>query len=278
MARTGARLREARQSRGTTLQQVAASTKISVPALEAIEREDVARLPGGIFLRAFVRSYAAEVGLDPERVVADFLADHPEEASLADVEAVAAVVESSHRRTARGRLIAAGVGAVALVAAGVWVAREVGVFSSVTRSQEAVAADEAPAPWRAIPSAEPVALHDEADGSVPSNDAVRSVDVPVSDSVEPAASVSAGPPRLAIHPTAACWVRVTMGGVVRFAGEMRAGEREEFELTGPVLVEVGNAGAFDFSIDDTPGRPLGAVGQVVRARIDPSRVDEFLVQ
>jgi cytoskeletal protein RodZ len=43
-------------------------------ALEALERSDIKRLPGGIFTRAFVRAYAAEVGLDPEQAVQDFLA------------------------------------------------------------------------------------------------------------------------------------------------------------------------------------------------------------
>ena len=40
-------------------------------ALEALERNDISRLPGGIFSRAFVRSYAIEVGLDPEATIQD---------------------------------------------------------------------------------------------------------------------------------------------------------------------------------------------------------------
>lgn len=69
----GAKLRKAREGRGLSLRQVAASTKISVVALEALERNDVSRLPGGLFSRAFVRSYAAEVGLDPDTVLHEFL-------------------------------------------------------------------------------------------------------------------------------------------------------------------------------------------------------------
>lgn len=69
----GATLRKAREGRGISLRQIAASTKISVAALEALERNDVSRLPGGVFSRAFVRSYAAEVGLDPDQVLTEFL-------------------------------------------------------------------------------------------------------------------------------------------------------------------------------------------------------------
>ena len=44
-----------------------------IASLEALERNDPSRLPGGIFARAFVRSYAAEVGLDPEATVREFV-------------------------------------------------------------------------------------------------------------------------------------------------------------------------------------------------------------
>ena len=73
MSDFGARLRGARERRGVSLRDIAARTKFSIAALEAIERNDPSRLPGGIFARAFVRSYAAEVGLDPEATVREFV-------------------------------------------------------------------------------------------------------------------------------------------------------------------------------------------------------------
>jgi cytoskeleton protein RodZ len=72
----GGKLRQAREGRGITLRQIAASTKISVSALEALERNDLSKLPGGVFSRAFVRSYAAEIGLDPDEVLREFLDRH----------------------------------------------------------------------------------------------------------------------------------------------------------------------------------------------------------
>ena len=56
-----------------SLRDIAADTKFSIASLEALERNDPSRLPGGIFARAFVRSYAAEVGLDPEATVREFV-------------------------------------------------------------------------------------------------------------------------------------------------------------------------------------------------------------
>lgn len=79
----GAKMRRAREGRGISLRQIAAATKISPVALEALERNDISRLPGGIFSRAFVRSYALEVGLDPEGTVREFLAQFPHDSVTA---------------------------------------------------------------------------------------------------------------------------------------------------------------------------------------------------
>src|SRR5436189_2056845 len=79
----GAKLRDARERRGVSLRQIANATKISVSALEALERNDISRLPGGIFSRAFVRSYAAEIGVDPEQTVREFLAQFPHDSVTA---------------------------------------------------------------------------------------------------------------------------------------------------------------------------------------------------
>src|SRR3954470_2433657 len=73
----GARMRHVREQRGMSLRQIADITKIPVSALEALERNDITRLPGGIFSRAFVRSYAAEIGADPEQTVRLFLSQFP---------------------------------------------------------------------------------------------------------------------------------------------------------------------------------------------------------
>src|SRR3954464_5277790 len=100
----GAKLREARERRGVSLRQIANATKISISALEALERNDASRLPGGIFSRAFVRSYASEVGLDPDEAIQDFLAQFPHDLAVPHQQAAAPVEDhdagESDRRTA----------------------------------------------------------------------------------------------------------------------------------------------------------------------------------
>jgi cytoskeleton protein RodZ len=73
----GGRIRQAREQRGVSLRQIADATKISVGVLEALEGNDISRLPGGIFSRGFVRSYAVEIGVDPEQTVRDFMTQFP---------------------------------------------------------------------------------------------------------------------------------------------------------------------------------------------------------
>ena len=85
----GSKMKSAREARGVTLRQVADITKISVSALEALERDDISRLPGGIFSRAFVRAYALEIGLDPEQTVREFLSRFPDDAVTAGSRYVA---------------------------------------------------------------------------------------------------------------------------------------------------------------------------------------------
>src|SRR3954462_178313 len=79
----GQRLRDARERRNISLRQIANATKISVAVLEALERNDISKLPGGIFGRAFGRSYAIEVGLDPEATIQDFIAQFPNDSVIA---------------------------------------------------------------------------------------------------------------------------------------------------------------------------------------------------
>jgi len=72
-ATLGERLRRAREARGLTLHDISNETRISVCNLEAIEKNDFKKLPGGIFNRSFVRAYARTVGFDEQEAVELYL-------------------------------------------------------------------------------------------------------------------------------------------------------------------------------------------------------------
>lgn len=67
MATLGRRLREERERRGLTIEELARQTRIHARYFEAIERDDIGALPGGFFYRSFLRQYARLLEL-PEEV------------------------------------------------------------------------------------------------------------------------------------------------------------------------------------------------------------------
>lgn len=66
----GAMLRMARESRGTTIAEVAAALKMSPRQIEAMEGEDFSRLSGATFIRGFIRNYAKLLKIDAAAVLA----------------------------------------------------------------------------------------------------------------------------------------------------------------------------------------------------------------
>jgi hypothetical protein len=85
----GGRLRDQRERAQITLGTIAAATKIKRSLLEELERGDLSTWPGGIFRRAFVRTYATAIGLSPESVIEEFVQVFPETGSAAHGDAPA---------------------------------------------------------------------------------------------------------------------------------------------------------------------------------------------
>jgi transcriptional regulator with XRE-family HTH domain len=249
----GGKLRQARERRGVSLRQIAASTKISVGALEALERNDVSRLPGGIFSRAFVRSYAAEVGLDPDATVREFLERFGEDSTHAPATAAAAPDAGFESQQAVARTLLA-IAAVSIVAIGTilyvsWPGRPTGSVAN--------------APPAAVP-APPAAPQ-------------AAVDLPVRKAGgESLAAPAAEGFLLELHPTAPCWISLRVDGEPQFSRVVDAGERISRRVREVAVLEVGDAAAFAYTIDGRPGRPLGAAGQVRRAQITPASLSEYL--
>lgn len=237
----GGKLRQARERRGISLRQIAATTKISVAALEALERNDISKLPGGIFSRAFVRSYALEVGLDPEATVREFLqrfdgdAPSPTPAAPISVSEEESSFESQQRMAGvLFKLIIISVPIVALIL----------YFTLRDRT-----------PRQEDPSAAPASRPADPTATAP--------------------TPQTGQLTLTLHPTAQCWVTLTIDGERIYSRVMQAGERDERRVRQEAIIQIGDAGAFAYSINGRPGRPLGETGQVRTARITPANVAEY---
>jgi cytoskeletal protein RodZ len=61
-----------RKLTSVTLEEISASTKISLRFLQAIENEEFDKLPGGIFSTSYLRQYAAAIGYDADALLAHY--------------------------------------------------------------------------------------------------------------------------------------------------------------------------------------------------------------
>lgn len=82
MAGFGEQLRRARAERGISLEMISERTKIAVRHLESLEDERFKDLPGGVFNRGMVRSYARVVGLDEQEWHDRFMESYRSSGSL----------------------------------------------------------------------------------------------------------------------------------------------------------------------------------------------------
>ncbi|NGZ75443.1 RodZ domain-containing protein [Saccharibacillus alkalitolerans] len=77
MSDLGQQLKDARMQKGLSLEDVQEMTKIRKRYLEAIEQGDFKVLPGSFYVRAFIKTYAEAVGLDPEALLQNHSKDVP---------------------------------------------------------------------------------------------------------------------------------------------------------------------------------------------------------
>lgn len=82
MIGTGQRLREARERQGISLAEAERETHIRRQYLEALERDDWQACPGEFYARAFLRTYASYLSLDPAELLSPRVAGGQEAESL----------------------------------------------------------------------------------------------------------------------------------------------------------------------------------------------------
>jgi cytoskeletal protein RodZ len=99
--------------------------------------------------------------------------------------------------------------------------------------------------------------------------------LPAQDKDKDKAPAVPGQLRLEIRPTSACWVSVTADGKKLFARLMTAGQLETVVIAREATIEIGDAGAFAYTINDKPGKPLGDRGQVKTLRLTPATAGQF---
>jgi cytoskeleton protein RodZ len=268
MSDFGAQLKQSREERGISLRQIAVATKISMVALEALERNDLSRLPGGIFSRAFVRAYALEVGLDPDQTVEQFLIEYEQNHSRAAEKAVPEVTADDRaflerqRRAARW-LRGVSISFVILIAALV-------IGWRVSRNKAASSQDSAASASEASPGqvTPPAVVEPSANAVAPQP----------AETLPAAAPVAENEVAVRLQFSSDCWVRATVDGTVVLDQVMNAGETREVKPGRDVYLQVGNAGAVRWWINGQPAKTLGRPGQTAAERINRATLDRYVQQ
>jgi cytoskeletal protein RodZ len=242
------RLRTAREQAGLTLDTVAARTKISREMLGALERGDVSRLPGGFYARAFVRTYAREVGLPPDELADAFAREH--------APAPAPAVRVQDLPPVRG------IGAFEPPRPPFWQILPIAALVVVA----VVAINR---PWQGSHPADPAEAVGTAGSETPAVARAALGAAPAS----PAPAVEGLV--LEIRPTSPVWVTATADGNRAIFRLLQPGDREVVRARQEIALRVGDAGALTYTINGAEGRAFGDPGEVRDVRITRANYHAF---
>jgi len=263
----GAKLKQQREQRGITLEEISQNTKIGSRFLRALEEDRFDQLPGGIFNKGFIRAYARSVGADEEEAIAGYL--EATGVSLQKTEPAASVPELRAEAEPQGAAELPW-GALAMVllivalALAIWgfYSREIGMRgeSSTVLSRGGNPSRSGTAPVPAAVSGSPantvasVALRKNLSASPP----VAS-DRPLTGK---SSSIAPLPINLQIKVREDSWMSIAADGKQIMRGTMAAATEQSVHAAREIVVKSGNAGAVDFEFNGTKLPVQGNPGEV----------------
>jgi cytoskeleton protein RodZ len=274
----GAYLRSLREAKGSSLEDMARSTRVGIRHLEALEEERLADLPSPVFVRGFIRAYCSFLRESPEAALG-----HYQELAGERAAAEAASMPPRPRTTWTSSSVWLGLALLLVLGIGLavlnlTVKRQPGTPAAAAKMEAPPAPAPAPTPQVAPPRA----------GATPP--AHPSPPAPAAEPIRPASPPAPGPPtaapatpapptvpaptvapkagpgsqRLVIKAVEPTWVRVqTDEG--RIAEELLpAGASREWTADRRFLLSIGNAGGVELTLNGRSLPPLGAKGTVIQ--------------
>lgn len=248
-------LRDAREARGLTLEQVEEETKIRRKYLEALEKEAFDVLPGRVYVRGFLRNYARFLELDERALLARLEDVLPPEA--ATVPETPPVQEKDHRPGGSYRRIAYGLAGLALAFILIWGA---GRVAGIIRGSEPGGNPGGSPPAQV--SGDPATVSREpAAGGQGQPGAAAGIGGEVSSA--PSTPSPSGVNLVLSVTDETCWMRVVVDGQDKFTGELAANQSRTFQARQRIWVKLGNAGVVNVQVNGQNLGVLGGRGQVV---------------
>ncbi len=198
----GPALRKARERRGLSLEEASRDTRIRVGSLDALEREDFSSLPGEVYVRGSLRTYAKFLGVNPDKVLGAYGDRVPDGGPTGPPSGPVANPAMTIRRGRYGL-------AVMMAAAAIAAAAMLGILSGSHSSPEP---GNLPATAPPLATDHPITAALVAHGDV---DFVVTADgVPSEGSLKPGEQVTfEASQSLTIHLSEGGWVEITVNGV-----------------------------------------------------------------
>jgi cytoskeleton protein RodZ len=242
----GERLREARERRGLSRDDISRETKIPRHVLEEIERNEIAHLPGGIVTRGYLRAFAEQVSLDPDDIIRAYRsAFEPHETEIQQLRVRLANRDGGGPGVSRALIL---LGCLVLLVSWIFLA--------------------GPADPVDVESVLPSRAFGEA-GLISSEPTISPVSAAL-DRDRPSVFM------VDIRPDGLCWVSAVADGRVVLYRLVQPGEHIVVEAQNGVALRVGDAGTFRYWIDGREGRALGGSGEAVTVEITADNHQLFL--
>ena len=224
----GERLREAREKKKLSLEDIAAQTRIPQRHLEAIEAADWDRLPAPTYTVGFAKNYAGAVGLDRAEI-GDQIRHEMGSERIAAAQAEVFEPADPARTMPKGLVIGAVAAVIILIILMSWLnSRALNSPEENASSPQAAAAPVAQAPRPATP--------------------------PAAAALGPVVLMAAGP----------AWIQVTDQGKTLFSGELQAGQSYAVPTTAIApLLKAGKPEALVVKVGAATAPQVGPSGEVV---------------
>lgn len=275
MATLGQRLREERENRGLTIEQLAAQTRINAQYFAAIEADDIASLPGGFFYRSFLRQYARLLEL-PESVYQPDIQRSldGEMQTLAHQDTALPEKNIVVPRMPTGRvdpaeetrrwLVRIGVLVLVLaIATAAFIAWDRWKNAPPAAQEQAPPFHAAPEPVKPAPQKQPESQASAQQPATQDSATLPPAQTEAAQTPAPQAPASpSGPVRVIVRATDMTWVGVWQGSKVLFGDVLRAGETRGFGAEDKLRLRLGNAGGVEIEWNGKLIPSAGPRGQV----------------
>lgn len=260
-----------REAKGSSLEDMARSTRVGIRHLEALEEERLADLPSPVFVRGFIRAYCGFLREAPDEALVHYEALAGERAA-----ALAASAPPRPRTTWAPSSVLVGLAllvilAIALVVINLAVKRTGGTSVAAPKMDVSASMPE-PAPTSQAAPPAPAPAETPRPAAAPAQPAAATqpagtpavMPAPAPTPAPAVARSASGPQRLMIRAVDPTWIRMQPDEGRATEELLPAGASREWSAERRFLVTIGNAGGVEVALNGKVLPPLGPKGTVIQ--------------